>query len=234
VGSWALGRGPCGWRGHLLGPSPLSALRKRNGGCRCGSNPPSLPPTLSFIPRRVSRPIGGLSHRQGAGAGAVSHQRFASAFRPGEWARVGATGHAYNVRVPDMRCMSWSWPIPRRSSRRGGGHASCTRMTRWFSRSHGCCFRRTRWIPGLVPAAALCNFAPSSVDTCWGETSGWLRGQGEVSMCVMWTHSMVRTRAASADSAGWVEGRAQHGAAGVSGVCGECLYLYVCSRCTRS
>jgi hypothetical protein len=110
----------------------------------------------------------------------------------------------------------------------------------------------------------------SRVDTCWGETSGWLRGQAEVSRCVLSTHCMVRTRAAvgrrcthrtsaaqksssraphrllapaggymeclgiqcvfcrsdppshprGVDSAGWVEVRAQHGAAGgVSGVC---------------
>jgi hypothetical protein len=36
----------------------------------------------------------------------------------------------------------------------------------------------------------------SRVDTCWGETSGWLRGQAEVSRCVLSTHCMVRTRAA--------------------------------------
>jgi hypothetical protein len=34
------------------------------------------------------------------------------------------------------------------------------------------------------------------VDTCWGGTSGWLRGQGEVSRCFLLTHCMVRTRAA--------------------------------------
>ena len=90
----------------------------------------------------------------------------------------------------------------------GGDKVVCT---------HGRCFRRIRRVgdralalgcglglsmPGSrfirsvpSPAAALCIFASSSVEMCWGEGLA-VGGQGEVSMWVLLTHIMARTRAA--------------------------------------
>jgi hypothetical protein len=75
--------------------------------------------------------------------------------------------------------------------------------------------------PGRGPSAPFRhrlprNFAPSSVEMLgWrGQYHSWLRGQGEVLMCVLSTHSMAMTCTA----VGLV--RARHGAAG--GVSGGC------------
>jgi hypothetical protein len=90
------------------------------------------------------------------------------------------------------------------SRRRSGLYAFLP--TRWLACMRRSCNPSGLWawaacvgdaadpIPSM--AAARCNFAPSGVETCWGETPGWLRGKGEVSMCVLLTHCVVRTRAA--------------------------------------
>jgi hypothetical protein len=86
------------------------------------------------------------------------------------------------------------------------------------ARSHGCCFRRTRWIPGVwviwhsLRAAGLGLSVPGKRLTPVSfrhrlprdatslprasKRAGVERGQGEVAVCVLLTHNMVRTRAA--------------------------------------